>query len=110
MVRRGQTNTDLGTRNAGGREQRVPREGAWLLGRRSWSLGKSLDLAWGCWPEGEVPPVAPVVTELEMLQKKNEYLLFWRREEGAAEMAQESLLNKQGAVHSCTFILIFSLF
>lgn len=70
-----------------------------------------MDLAWGRWSEGEVPPASPVVTELEMLQKKkNEDVLFWGREGGAGELAQESFLNKQGTAHSCAFIVIFSCF
>lgn len=66
----GARQTRIWGRECRGREQRVPREGACVLGGRSWSLGKTLDLAWGRWSEGEVPPASPVVTELEMLQKK----------------------------------------
>lgn len=109
MVRRGQTNTDLGERNAGGGRSTSQRN---MQGSLEEGVGAS-ERAWTWLGEVGVrvkfPPAVPVVTELEMLQK-NEDLLFWRREEGTGEVAQESLLNKQDAVHSCAFVLVFSSF
>lgn len=53
-----------------------PKRRCLALVGRSWSCRRSLDLAWGCWSEAEVPPTTPVARDFELLQKKNKIWSF----------------------------------